>query len=164
MKQFLVFFSILFSCTIFSKNKIVFYEPHATVLTGVIKILKFPGPPNYTSIADGDGDETGLYLVLNSPIDVKSNSHIMANDTTEKNVKLVQVVIKQDSDRNKIKEGNSVEISGTLFHALTGHHHARILIMAEKMNIMSLAFVKTKTLNQLPKEDLQFLDHENLQN
>lgn len=163
MKQFLVFFSILFSCTIFAKNKIVFYEPSSTVLIGVIKILKFPGPPNYTSIEDGDKDETGLYLILNSPIDVKSNTHIIANDTTEKNVKLVQVVVKQDTDRNKIKEGNSVEISGTLFHALTGHHHARILIMAEKMTIISRESVKTKTLNQLPKEDLKFLDHENLQ-
>jgi hypothetical protein len=164
MKQILVFFSILFSCTIFAKNKIVFYEPYPTELAGVIKILKFPGPPNYTSIENGDTDETGPYLILNSPIDIKSNTHIMANDTTEKNVQLVQVVVKQDSDRNKMKEGNNVKISGMLFHALTGHHHARILVIAEKMTIISRKSVKTKALNQLPKEDLQFLDHENMQN
>lgn len=164
MKQFLVFFSLLFSCAIFAKNKIVFYEPHHIFLRGVIKILKFPGPPNYTSIKDGDRDETGPYVVLDSPIDVKSNTNIQANDTTEKNVQLVQVVVKHDSDWNKIKEGDSVEISGTLFHALTGHHHARILIMAEKITIKGSKSVKTKAIRQLPKEDLQFLDHENLQN
>lgn len=164
MKQFLVFIGILFSCTIFAKNKMVFYEPHPTLLTGVIKILKFPGPPNYTSIKNGDRDETGPYLILSSPIDVKSNTHIQTNNTIEKNVMLVQVVVKHNSDWNKIKEGGSVEISGTLFQALTGHHHARILIMAEKITIKGSKSVKTKTIRALPKEDLQFLDHENLQN
>ncbi len=89
-------------------------------------MLKFPGSPNYTSIKEGDRDETGPYLVLTATIDIQSNPHIHANDTTEKHVKLIQVVVKHKRNWDKIKEGNFVEMTGTVFHALTGHHHARV--------------------------------------
>ncbi len=164
MKQFLtLIFNIFLMSSIYAKNQTVFYEPHLTLLTGEIKMLKFPGPPNYTSIKDGDRDETGPYLVLNVPIDIKSNFHIQGNDTTEKNVKLVQVVVKNKRNWDKIREGNCVEISGTLFHALTGHHHARVLIMVEKVTVIKKRSTETNAM-QLTKEDWQFLDHENLQN
>lgn len=126
-------------------------------------MLKFPGPPNYTSIKEGDRDETGPYLILTDPVDIQSSPHIQGNDTTEKNVKLIQVVMKHKRDWDKIKEGNIVKVSGTLFHALTGHHHARILVMAEKMRVMGRKSAEASTMH-LTKEDLQFLEHENLQN
>lgn len=155
-------FCLFFIDAVIAKNKTVFYEPHLTLLTGAIKMLKFPGPPNYTSIKEGDRDETGPYLILTAPIDIQSNPHIEGNDTTEKDVKLIQVVVKHKRDWDKIKERNLVEVSGTLFHALTGHHHARVLIMAEKVRVMDRS-TEASTM-QLTKEDWQFLEHENLQN
>jgi len=164
MRSFLTFVLCLFLIgAVIAKNKTIFYESHITSLTGEIKMLKFPGPPNYTSINDGDRDETGPYLILIAPIDIQSNPHIQANDTTEKQVKLIQVVVKHKRDWDKIKEGNFVEMSGTLFHALTGHHHARVLIMAEKVSVMGNKPAETSAM-QLTKEDWQFLEHENLQN
>jgi hypothetical protein len=164
MRSFLTFVLCLFLIgAVIAKNQTVSYEPRLTSLTGEIKMLRFPGPPNYTSIKDGDRDETGPYLVLNAPIDIRANPHVQANDTTEKNVKLVQVVVKHKCDWDKIREGNYVEVSGTLFHALTGHHHARVLIMSEKVSVIGRKQTDTSTM-QLTKEDWQFLEHENLQN
>jgi len=61
---------MLIPIAVFAKNKHFYYEPQVIELTGVIKTLKFPGPPNYTSIKEGDADETGPYLLLHDPIDV----------------------------------------------------------------------------------------------
>ncbi|MCX7115014.1 MAG: hypothetical protein NTW08_03785 [Gammaproteobacteria bacterium] len=73
MRVFLTFVLCLFLIgAVIAKNKTFFYEPHLTSLTGEIKMLKFPGPPNYTSIKEGDRDETGPYLILTAPIDIQN--------------------------------------------------------------------------------------------
>ncbi|MDR3490528.1 MAG: DUF4431 domain-containing protein [Gammaproteobacteria bacterium] len=151
------------SCSL-AKNQLVYFEPKLVELNGIVKNLKFPGPPNYESIKNGDADETGPYLILDRPIDIKLvPKKQIGNDEPENNVKLIQLVIHKNSDWKKIKKSNYIHVTGTLFHALTGHHHARILLWIEKIKIQSTQKIVNNKLD-ITMDDQQFLDHEYLQN
>lgn len=144
-------------------NRAVYFEPKTVALEGTVVTLKFPGPPNYESIKNGDKDETGPYLILDNPIDIKLSPNIqIGNDEPTKNVKLIQLIVLNDSDWDKMKEGNQVYITGALSSALTGHHHARILLDINKIIVTS----KKTIINKLDvtADDLEFLKDQNLQN
>jgi hypothetical protein len=164
LTRFLLLIIILFVTPVsVAKNQLVYFEPKHVELYGIIKNLKFPGPPNYQSIRNGDADETGTYLILNNPIDVQLLPKIqIGNDEPESNVKLIQLVVHNDHDWQKIKEGNYVQITGTLFHALTAHHHARILLWIDKIKIQPTRKTVSNKLD-ITADDQQFLDHEHLQ-
>jgi hypothetical protein len=113
-------------------RRILFYEPAVSSLTGTIEIQTFPGPPNWESIAKGDEIERGWYLRLDRPIDVMPgpDSNI-ANTEPEKDVRIVQIAIGNDHIWKELHDGRRCELRGPLFHRLTGHHHARVLIHAD---------------------------------
>lgn len=108
------------------------YEPEVVSLIGTIETQTFPGPPNYESIATGDEIERGWYLRLEQPIDVipRPDSNI-SNTEPEKNVRIVQIAVGNESIWKELRDGRRGQVKGTLFHRLTGHHHARVLIHAE---------------------------------
>src|SRR5579872_2971040 len=115
----LMMFIMLFPIISLANNQILYYAPQTITLTGTIKILTFPGPPNYTSIKDGDSDETGGYLLLDKPINVENSPQAKdSNDQPEENVALLQFVVRDRRHWNKIKEGNKVRVTGVLFSAL----------------------------------------------
>src|SRR5579862_7492338 len=95
-----------------AKNQIVYFEQAKVTLAGDILILKFPGPPNYESIKNGDKEEKGPYLILASPIDIELKSNSKANgNESQKNVKLLQLIVLNDSDWKNLKEGNYVRVT-----------------------------------------------------
>ncbi|MBA2653901.1 MAG: DUF4431 domain-containing protein [Gammaproteobacteria bacterium] len=159
----LIFFSIM-SPPSSARNQIVYFESKDVELKGVIRVLKFPGAPNYESIRNGDEDETGGYLILNHPIDINLKSNTQnENDEPVKNVKFIQLMIHNENDWKKIKEGNYVHVMGTLLAAQTGHHHARILIRINKINILSKEKIDIRKYD-VSDEDRQFLKYQHLQN
>jgi hypothetical protein len=102
-------------------------------------------------------------LILNNPIDIKLSSNIqMGNAEFTKNVQLIQLIVLNDSDWNKIKEGNQAYITGTLSSALTGHHHARALLDINQISIISQKPIMNKL--DITTDDLEFLKNQNLQN
>src|SRR5262245_36299939 len=123
-RLFLIFL-FLFSSFALAKNQLVYFEPKSVELTGVIKKLTFPGPPNYENIKKGDSVEKGPYLILKNPIDVDllPNTKGIGNDEFTKNVKILQLVVGKDQDWEKLKEDSHVRIRGILFRAIFGHHH-----------------------------------------
>lgn len=135
MKTVLLILALSAPC--FAKNPMYRYEPDKVILEGTLELQTFPGPPNYESIKDGDTKETQWYLRLDKVIDVDTNP----KDTTgpwdpEKNVKIVQVII-DDKDWKKRGEGKRIRATGTLTHAITGHHHARVLLDIQKMFVLT---------------------------
>lgn len=140
-----------------AKNQLVYFEPKYVELNGVIRTLQFAGPPNYESIKNGDKDETGPYLILNHPIDAQLIPKLQNDiDVPEKNVKLLQLVVENNDDWPKIKEGNYVRIIGTLFHAHTGHHHTRVLLMIKKLSVISKQKIISNHLD-FTNEDKEFM-------
>lgn len=114
-----------------AKNFVYHYEPETIELTGTIGQQTFPGRPGYESIESGDEIETGWYFKLDRPIDVNNfkgeGGH---EETPEKNVKVLQLTSYADdiiASMPKL-DGKKVTLKGQLFHAFSGHHHARVLM------------------------------------
>lgn len=165
MKKITLFLLIMFftSTLCIAKNQEVYFEPKNVELTGVIVMLEFPGPPNYESIKNGDKAETGPYLILNNPIDIKPMQNAQTNtDTTTKNVKLLQLVVLNNNDWKDIKQGNYVRVTGTLSSSITGHHHARALLEVKHINVLSKKTIDAKHLD-VSDEDKEFLKVQHLQ-
>lgn len=127
----------LFPHIIFAANQVLFYEPNIVSLSGIIKIKAFPGAPNYESVEAGDDLESGPYLILSRPIDVlASTGQRNQNTESEKNLKIIQIVIGDETNWNEQYIDKQVLITGTLFHRLTGHHHTSVLINAEHFEVL----------------------------
>ena len=139
MKNFISFLCFLISLNVYAANQQVNYEPSIVVLLGKIKRETFPGRPNYESIKSGDEIETHYYLSLDQKIDVIKNTNDKSpsiNDESVFNVKVLQLVMSNDSDWAKLKKagvGASVKIKGTLFKRHTGHHHSRVLFEVQNI-------------------------------
>lgn len=160
----LLLFIFFISPFAMANNQIVYFEPTDVTLTGDIITLTFPGPPNYESIKNGDKEETGPYLILTDPIDIKRQPNTQASiDEPQPNVKLLQLVVVNNDDWKHVKHGNHVSVTGTLSSAITGHHHARALLEIKKINVISKQNVDNKQLDTLTDEDKKFLRLQNLQ-
>lgn len=156
-RLFLIFLFLIPSFSA-AKNRLVYYEPKFVELTGIITHVTFPGPPNYESIKNGDLDETGPYLILKNPIDVDlaPNTKGIGNDVFEKNVKLFQLVMGDDQNWEKMKEGNCVRIKGRLFRAIFGHHHSRVLLDIAKIDLLPKKKITAGDIT-ITKEDYAFM-------
>jgi hypothetical protein len=106
------------------------YEPDTVAVTGTLARKTFPGRPNYESVAAGDEPETGFYLELAAPIcTVASPDSSADNNGALQGVRLVQLVLDSAGyARLRPSVGRSITLRGTLFAALTGHHHAPLLL------------------------------------
>lgn len=103
------------------------YEPSAVVLQGTIRRHTFAGPPNYESIAKGDKPEDVWLLHLTAPLCVSAN----ATWQKERDVSRVQLVFAdgpKEYERYRRLLDQKAIVTGTLFHAQTGHHHTRVLV------------------------------------
>ncbi len=131
-----------------AKNKMFYFEPDISELSGTIAILTLPGPPHYSSIKNGDEAEIGAYLILAQPIDVKLASQLqkMGEAQPESEVKVIQLILNNEEDWKKMENGNQVLIRGSLFHARWAHHHARVLFNIQKITIVSKEKMDNKQL------------------
>jgi hypothetical protein len=112
------------------------YESQTAVLTGTIKRHTFAGPPNYESIAKGDAPEVTWVLHLAKPICMTADK----DSEAERNVSDLQLVFEEGQkqyERYRPLVGRKVNVTGTLFHALTGHHHTRVLLTVREINKQS---------------------------
>lgn len=110
------------------------YEPRTAELRGTIELQTFPGRPGYESIQNGDEVERGWYLRLKQPIEVQKNDKDTdPNASTEKNVRILQLAMKDDISAGQIPLKKEVCVSGHLFHAISGHHHTRVLIDVQRI-------------------------------
>ncbi|MEX8504166.1 DUF4431 domain-containing protein [Leptothrix ochracea] len=94
-------------------------------LVGKVTLETFYGPPNYGENPKTDSREAQIILVLKQQICVSAN--LSTNDEEEKNQLRVTLVPPVGVNLGSYK-GRSVTVKGTLFHAITGHHHTPVLM------------------------------------
>ena len=109
-----------------------FYQPKPVSLTGIIKTVTFPGPPNYEDIKTGDRAEECLILFLNSPISVVPKSDKEDFHDPEHGIRKIQLVVYSER-KIKVIEQKRVNVTGTFFHRHTGHHHTEVLLEVERI-------------------------------
>lgn len=112
-------------------------EPEILVkLKGRLHMMLFPGPPEYSSIERGDVpeyswfvtlDEKSFQVAANTPVAPYGNSmEYMMESTNWFKVQLCCLEnLREDLHKNVGKE---ILVTGYLFHAMTGHHHAPFLM------------------------------------
>ncbi len=105
------------------------YEPSVVKLEGTLVRKTFPGPPNYASVRKGDRPETYWLLNLGRPVCVDPDPRNADLNGPQENVSVVQLVVDPKVYRTHARLiGKRVIATGTLFGAITGHHHTPVLL------------------------------------
>ena len=108
------------------------YEPHKVELTGILIRKIFYGPPGYGEDPKTDKKEYAYIIKLEKPISAIAAEDDTTNESHD-NVKEIQVVnIKHISLKPLLQK--RVTAKGTLFSAITGHHHTDVLINLEEIS------------------------------
>lgn len=112
------------------------YGPASVSLHGALLRRNFAGPPNYEDIHKGDKVETFWLLKLDSPICVAQDRADPDLNPGQKNVREVQLVLNKDeSERLNALLGKRIVATGTLFGAITGHHHTPVLLTVTYLDV-----------------------------
>jgi Domain of unknown function (DUF4431) len=120
----LLFVSSVYAC---AQGNCFSYEPELVKLYGTISRKTFSGPPNYESIRKGDKPETYWILHLLKPICTIAS----VDNDAEKGVKDIQLILTQEqyvAYKKLVGERVPVTLQGKLLHAISGHHHAPVLM------------------------------------
>jgi hypothetical protein len=110
------------------------YEPAMVTLGGTITPKTFPGRPNFESVEKGDEPEKVWTLNVEVPLCTnKDNSN--PNNQSETNISELQLVFmgREDYDRYRPMLGKTVNVTGTLYHSYTGHHHTTVMFQVKGM-------------------------------
>ena len=115
-------------CATASGQKCLEYGPTVS-LTGTLRSQVFPGPPNYESIKRGDRKETAIILTLVARTCTTGNDP-QGLDVPEIGIREMQLVITKDAQWKTVRRlmGKRAIVTGTLFHAHTGHHRTKVLV------------------------------------
>lgn len=113
------------------------YEPAVVRLRGTITQKTFPGRPNYESVEKGDEPENEWILNVDMPLCTnKANNDTSDPDhLSEANIGKLELVFMghQNYDTYRLMLGKTVDVTGSLFHAYTAHHHTTILLQVQDM-------------------------------
>jgi hypothetical protein len=92
------------------------------------------GPPNFGEDPVHDAKETYWRLDLKEPICVKGDDPKADTPDIEaaSGVRHLQIVYLNGYPKGGGWVGRRVIVTGTLSHAITGHHHTTVLITAER--------------------------------
>lgn len=111
------------------------YGPASVALTGTIVRRMEYGPPNYGEDPAHDAREVYWYLQLHDPICVNGKKDTSEEMEEETNVRKVQIVYPNGYPEGDHWINHRASITGILFHAMTGHHHTKVLIEARKTSL-----------------------------
>jgi hypothetical protein len=104
-------------------------EPKVVLLEGeLLKVAKY-GPPNYGEHPESDAKYDIPILLLKYPIQVKEDVADPRNKPALSNVSFVQLIFLDKPSTEYWRYANrDILVTGTLFHAQTGHHYTEVLL------------------------------------
>jgi hypothetical protein len=106
------------------------YEPAVVELEGTLTIKTYYGPPNYGEHPKTDSKEAQWILRLNEPVDVIGDDRYPETMSVH-GIRYIQLVL---LGRQSELIGRKVLAKGTLFHALTAHHHTDVLMDVQSIS------------------------------
>lgn len=113
------------------------YEPAEVTVTGKPFRMVFPGPPEFSSIEEGDEALTYWILFLDEPVCL--NSKPGSWDEDEANVYHMQLVLFFMEDMYKNYQhilSKRVIIKGQLYHAHTAWHKTKVLLKPMEIRLV----------------------------
>ena len=122
--------ALLCSCSLSTKRDQDYkFEPNVSIVEGTLITRMYYGQPGYGEDPKNDAKEYPYILQLDRPINVKAQEGDILN-SDKFDIKEIQVVPLGEEDLKSLKKylDKHIKIQGTLFSALTGHHHTEVLI------------------------------------
>ena len=104
------------------------YNQDGVELSGTVILKTFFGPPNYGEDPSTDSKERQALLKLDYPLCVDAS--LDGEDKAEMQQTLITLVPLGNITLVPLA-GHHVTVSGSLFHAISGHHHTPVLISIE---------------------------------
>lgn len=121
----------------YGQNDSVYYEPTIISVEGILEKHTFPGRPNYANIAEGDEPERGVYLRLDVAIkQVMPNPKEIYSWEAENDITVMQLSV-DPKQYWSFREGDHVRLTGSLYQGHNGHHHTRVLMSVDKLEVLA---------------------------
>jgi hypothetical protein len=108
------------------------YEPDTVRITGTYARHLYYGAPGFGEDPKHDEKEVGFYLELPTPICTAPGADDV--DIAKTGLRRIQLVLDGQKDYDRLRPflGKRVTLRGTLFGAITGHHHTPVLLSVVK--------------------------------
>jgi hypothetical protein len=104
-------------------------------IAGTLVRRTFAGPPNYESVRHGDAPETYWLVQLSEPACIIGDSTERDLNQAHANIREIQLVVDKDVYQSKKRlVGQKVLATGTLFGAISGHHHTPVLLTLRSLS------------------------------
>jgi Domain of unknown function (DUF4431) len=103
------------------------YQPDTVHITGVMEQRMFYGRPNYGENPETDAKDWGYYVVPDAPVCTRGGSD--PADDAMGDIRLVQLSL-EPAGFAAVPPllGRRVRVTGTMYGAFTGYHHAPVVI------------------------------------
>lgn len=118
----------------------VHYEPETVELDGRLTLQSKFGPPNYGEDPKTDEKVRVPVLLLRTPISVLANAGNDYNSTPVYNARQVQLAFITTGITHTDFIGKDVVVSGTLFHAHTGHHYTDVVLSVRSIELRPIGY------------------------
>ena len=103
-------------------------------VTGVVSQKRFPGAPNFTSVAAGDREERYWFVTAPEARCFAPDGEFLDAETTLSDFQLLT------GGRDfGLREGERFKVSGTTLPAASGHHHSKVMIVVHAVEKDSAA-------------------------
>ena len=136
MKVFCFFYGLLSMMASYGHSPlVVYYEPAVISVDGVLETHIFPGPPNYENIVEGDKPEKCFYLRLDRMInDVIPDPKETYSWEAERDIEIMQLSLRARPEL--FGNGDHVRLTGSLYQGFNAHHHTRVLMSVDKVEVL----------------------------
>ena len=124
----------LFASAAHAEEQVLQYEPSVVGLTGVIRMERHYGPPNFGASPKTDLVETVPILILDKPVTVQGNPRNPADSDSFSHVTRVQLVVAGPGGNDLTGFlGKHIVATGRLFEKVSGENFTDVLLDVQQI-------------------------------
>lgn len=120
------------------------YEPETVELDGRLVIQARYGPPNYGEQPKTDQKVRIPVLVLKNPVNVLASQENGYNSEAVYRTTQIQLAFIENDTPYKTLIGKNVVVTGSLFHAHTGHHYTDVVLKVRSIERRSVEYARRR--------------------
>lgn len=133
LKTLILTFLVAFACAgLAHAQRFLSYEPEVVELDGQLVVQSKYGPPNYGEQPKTDQKVGVPVLLLRDRVSVLGDQGDGYNSQTVHGVRQIQLAF-DGSTSHKALIGKQVVVTGSLFHAHTGHHYTDVVLKVQSI-------------------------------
>jgi hypothetical protein len=111
------------------------YEPAIVTIRGSVSLMPAYGPPGFGEDPEHDAREDYLALTFNPPACTKVGLNSLMENVAEADIRAIQLVFRNGEEFQQAKQwiGETIAVTGSLYHGFTGHHHTAVLLKVSEI-------------------------------